>query len=63
MQAAALQFPLGSDLVASVIPGPRSSEEMEQNLAWFQLPIPDSFWSDLKSEGLLHSEAPLPISK
>lgn len=60
IQAAALQFPLGHPLVASVIPGPRSRAEAEQNSAWFQLSIPGSFWTDLKNEGLLHPDAPLP---
>jgi D-threo-aldose 1-dehydrogenase len=60
LPAAALQFPLGSTLVASVIPGPRSRQEMQQILAWFALEVPASLWSDLRSEGLLHPEAPIP---
>jgi len=60
LQAAALQFPLGSSLVASVIPGPRSAQEMREILAWFEMPIPASLWSDLRSEGLLREDAPLP---
>lgn len=60
LPAAALQFPLGSSRVSSIIPGPRSRAEMKQILEWFQLDIPESLWSDLKSEGLMHAEAPLP---
>ncbi|MFK8082762.1 MAG: aldo/keto reductase [Granulosicoccus sp.] len=59
--AAALQFPLGSTLVSSVIPGPRSRAEMTQIINWFNQTIPSSLWSDLKSEGLMHIEAPVPI--
>lgn len=62
LPAAALQFPLGSGLVSSVIPGPRSASEVRQILAWFDVDIPSSLWSDLKNEGLLHSEAPMPAS-
>ena len=60
LPAAALQFPLGSKLVASVIPGPRSRAEARQNLAWFRADIPASLWSDLANEGLLHEATPLP---
>lgn len=61
LPAAALQFPLGSSTVSTVIPGPRSGAEMKQILDWFDTDIPASLWSDLKGEGLLHPEAPLPV--
>jgi len=60
LPAAALQFPLGSPLVSSVIPGPRSRSDMKQIIDWFSLDIPEGLWSDLKSAGLLHDDAPLP---
>lgn len=60
LPAAALRFPLGSPLVASVIPGPRSRAEMRQIIDWFSLPIPAALWSDLATEGLLHPDAPWP---
>ena len=60
LQAAALRFPLGSPLVASVIPGPRSREECRQNVEWFGQAIPASLWSDLANEGLLAEGTPLP---
>lgn len=60
LASAALQFPLGCPLVSSVIPGPRSRSEMNQILNWFKADIPSSLWSDLKNEGLMHSDAPLP---
>ncbi len=60
LAAAALQFPLGSPLVASVIPGPRSRHEMQQILTWFEFDIPAVLWSDLKSAGLLHGDASTP---
>ncbi len=58
--AAALQYPLGSPLVASIIPGARSQQEMEQNIAYFNTNIPASLWSDLRSENLLDEQAPIP---
>ncbi len=60
LAAAALQFPLGHPLVSSVIPGPRSPQEMSTILDWFAIEIPGSLWSDLRSAGLLHEAAPLP---
>ena len=60
LPAAALQFPLGSSQVVSVIPGPRSGKEMRQISEWFSMTIPDSLWTDLKNEGLLQANAPLP---
>lgn len=60
LAAAALQFPLGNDLVTSVIPGPRDNAELQQNLEWFTTPMPDEFWFTLKSNGLLHEAAPIP---
>jgi D-threo-aldose 1-dehydrogenase len=58
--AAALQFPLGHPLVASVIPGAVRPEQVRQNAAALRRPIPEGLWTELKSTGLLHADAPLP---
>lgn len=60
LPAAAVQFPLGHPLVSSVIPGPRTGAEMTDILNWYQLDIPSSLWSDLKTAGLLREDAPTP---
>lgn len=60
LAAAALQFPLLHEGVASVIPGALSPQQVQQNLATFQHPIPEPFWAALKTEGLLSDEAPTP---
>lgn len=60
LPAAALQFPLGSSQVSTVIPGPRTRRDMQQILQWFNMPIPASLWSDLQGAGLIRAEAPLP---
>ncbi len=57
--AAALQFPLGHRCVGSVIPGANHPAQVEQNLAWMRHPIPTAMWTELKSEGLIHPEAPV----
>lgn len=60
LAAAALQFPLAHPAVCCIIPGPRTAGEFHQNLPLFTMDIPASLWSDLKSEGLLHPDAPTP---
>lgn len=60
LPAAALQFPLAHPVVSSVIPGSRSQEEFRQILDWAKFDITEQFWSDLRSAGLLHEDAPVP---
>jgi D-threo-aldose 1-dehydrogenase len=60
LKAAALQFPLGHPAVASVIPGARSAAEVEENVKMMSHPIPASFWNDVREQGLVAREAPLP---
>lgn len=58
LPAAALQFPLHHPVVCSVIPGSRSNTEFAAILDWAASDIPPAFWSDLRSEGLLHEGVP-----
>jgi len=58
IKAAALQFPLLHPCVASVIPGSRSTREIEENLSMVRTRIPADLWAVLKDEGLLDSRAP-----
>ena len=60
LKAAALQFPLFHPCVASVIPGTRSPEELDENLRMLRLPIPRELWNELKTRGLLHPATPAP---
>lgn len=58
--AAAIQFAAAHPAVSSVVVGVRSVRELEDDLAWARLPIPDRFWKELRSAGLLRLDAPLP---
>ncbi len=60
LAAAALQFPLAHPIVASIIPGAISPDQVRQNVEHCRLPIPASLWSDLKGAGLISSDAPTP---
>ena len=62
LMAAAIQFPLAHPVVAAVLTGVRTVEELDQNLAMFGTQIPDALWDDLRSEGLLAADAPIPSS-
>ena len=59
--AVALQFPLAHPLVASIIPGPNHPDQVRTNMAWLRTEVPAALWRDLKSEGLLHPDAPIPV--
>jgi D-threo-aldose 1-dehydrogenase len=60
LKAAALQFPLAHPAVASVVPGARTEDEVEENFQAVSFRIPDEFWSDLRSNKILPQEAPVP---
>lgn len=60
LAAAAIQFPLGHPAVASVVVGARSVRELEEDVALFRHPIPGALWDDLKANGLLPPQAPVP---
>ena len=58
--AAALQFPLGSTVVSTVIAGCKSPGEVERSVKQMDLPIPPEFWTMLQAEGLLPAGIPVP---
>ncbi len=60
LAAAALQFPLGHPAVAAVIPGAIGPTQVQRNVASFQHPTPAALWAELKHEGLLREDAPVP---
>ncbi|MGV9914547.1 aldo/keto reductase [Streptomyces tendae] len=60
LRAAALAFPFGHPAVASVLLGARSAAEVRDAAALHAHPVPAALWNDLRSEGLLPTEAPVP---
>jgi D-threo-aldose 1-dehydrogenase len=60
LPAAAIAFPLAHPAVASVCVGARSAEQMERNATLYRERIPPDLWSDLKVEGLIREDAPVP---
>lgn len=60
LAAAALRFPLAHPCVASVIPGLDTPDRVRSVLALYQHDIPAGLWADLREQGLLHPDAPVP---
>jgi D-threo-aldose 1-dehydrogenase len=60
LPAAAHQFILAHPAVASHIPGARTPEQIQQNVAWATHPIPSDLWRDLQRADLLRDDAPTP---
>jgi D-threo-aldose 1-dehydrogenase len=57
---AAIAFPLAHPVVAGVVIGMRSAEEVRRNLAAFDAAVPAEVWDDLRGAGLLDERAPVP---
>jgi D-threo-aldose 1-dehydrogenase len=62
LPSVALQFPLAHPAVVSVLAGAVKANEVEANAGHMGAKIPVSLWSDLKAEGLIDADAPVPQS-
>ncbi|MGE9271336.1 MAG: aldo/keto reductase, partial [Verrucomicrobiales bacterium] len=60
IKTAALQFAEAPSTVSAIIPGARTADQVEQNIASMKVKIPGDFWADLKSQGLIAQNAPIP---
>jgi D-threo-aldose 1-dehydrogenase len=60
--AAALQFALAHPVVCSVLTGPKSAEELNGILTWWNTKIPAEFWKALADRKLVAKGTPLPGS-
>jgi D-threo-aldose 1-dehydrogenase len=61
LKAAAIQFPLGHEAVTCVVVGARTGAEVEENDAMFRFEIPAAFWEDVRREGLIPDDIPVPL--
>ncbi len=59
MVDAAFKFPLHHPSTVSVIPGGQGVAEMKSNIAAARAHIPFTLWSELKEQGLMHTDAPI----
>jgi len=62
LRAAALQFPLAHPAVDIVVVGARTAAEWHDAVTMARHPIPADYWRELRVEGLLPGEAPVPVA-
>jgi D-threo-aldose 1-dehydrogenase len=60
LPAAALHFPLGHPAVVSVGVGIRTAEQARRNHELFSARVPAELWEELKADGLLRADVPVP---
>ncbi|TGB06386.1 aldo/keto reductase [Streptomyces sp. MZ04] len=60
LRAAALAFPLAHPSVAGVLVGTRSAYEVRDAAEQFAREVPDDFWREVRAEGLLPADVPVP---
>jgi D-threo-aldose 1-dehydrogenase len=60
LPAAAIAFPLAHPAVVSVCIGARAGGQMERNASLYREPIAADLWRELKANGLLREDAPVP---
>jgi D-threo-aldose 1-dehydrogenase len=61
IKAIALQFCLAHPAVAAVIPGASKPERIKEDVQALNAKIPSDLWRELREEGLVARDAPLPI--
>jgi D-threo-aldose 1-dehydrogenase len=60
LRTAALQFSGAPDVAAALVVGCANSQQVLADYTSLQTKIPQAFWSDLRSEGLIENDAPVP---
>ena len=60
LKAAAIQFPLAHPAVASVVAGVGRVDHLEEYPVFMREAIPAALWAELRNEGLLAADAPVP---
>lgn len=61
LHTAALQFAAAHPQVSAIIPGARTPGQIVSNVQAMKVGIPAAFWGELKSQGLIEGEAPVPL--
>ena len=62
LRSAALQFCAAHPVVAAIIPGAKHAGKVHENARLMAAPTPPAVWDDLKREGLVPSDAPVPAA-
>jgi D-threo-aldose 1-dehydrogenase len=62
LRAAALQFPLAHPAIEIIMLGAQQSAHWHDAVAMLGTPVPAAFWRELRAQGLVPPEAPLPTA-
>ncbi|MFD8914706.1 aldo/keto reductase [Streptomyces sp. NPDC059575] len=62
VKAAALGFALAHPATAAVVPGATRPSRIAEDTAALRENVPAAFWSDLRAEGLISADAPVPTA-
>ena len=62
LRAAAIQFPLAHPAVSALAAGVRTIEHLDDYPRSMTMPIPDDLWAELRAEGLIRTDAPVPAT-
>jgi D-threo-aldose 1-dehydrogenase len=62
IRSAALQFCAAHPVVASIIPGAKRAEKVKENARLLAATVPAAVWDELRHEGLIPADAPVPAS-
>jgi D-threo-aldose 1-dehydrogenase len=60
LRTAALQFSLAPDVAAALVVGCANPQQALADYTSLKTGIPQAFWSDLRADGLIENDAPLP---
>ena len=60
LRTAALQFSIAPDVAAALVVGCASPAQVLADYTSLQIKVPAAFWADLRSEGLIEDDAPIP---
>jgi D-threo-aldose 1-dehydrogenase len=60
LRAVALQFCAAHPVVASIVPGSKSPAKVRQNAELMTVDVPQHVWEELRAEGFIRQDAPLP---
>jgi D-threo-aldose 1-dehydrogenase len=63
LRTAALQFSSAPDVAAALVVGCADPQQVLADYTSLETKIPPAFWSDLRSEGLIETDAPVPTEK
>ncbi|MBZ0303506.1 MAG: aldo/keto reductase [Anaerolineae bacterium] len=61
LRAAAVQFVKAHPAITALVIGAESAQQLEESIEALHTPIPDAFWYELRSAGLVDGHAPLPV--